>query len=370
MLQLVIATVLLIGGAESDRDQSTDVAPSLKSVSAQPISPEDQLWKEIRALQDETLTSLQQGDWFEAAIRHRQVLLEQLRLYLTLYPGGVHHLKAVKLELNVLHELGGLQGGALEPLCRRVEQYLAEFQADDPVVWEAAYWAILCRRLDRRSPTTRPISASVLTPDLELLEAYRQYLVNYPSSQHVPHMAVRLFEQARQNGDGAEMRRLVEIVEKHFPDHAVSASLAAQWKRRQAVGKPFYLLGRQLAGEELDTRTFVGQPVLIVVWCASDPQAYTRVQEVERFRQTHPDVHVVGVNLDESRKQMKAACAKLGLTWPQINDGLGWANHFVREWGVRGVPHIFVIDRHGRLIGSRTDDTWIDLATAALNPGF
>ena len=368
MIQLVIATVLLVGGVESDRDQSIDITPTLKSVSAQPISPEDSLWKEIHSLQGETLTTQPPGDWFKAAIRHREALLEQLRLYLTLYPGGVHHLEAVKLELTVLHELGGLRGGDLEPLCRRVEQYLAEFQTDDPVVWEAAYWAILCRRLDRRSATTRPISVSVLTPDLELLEAHRQYLLNYPSSEHVPHMAVRLFEQARQNGDENEMRRLVEIVEKHFPEHVVSASLAAQWKHRQAVGKPFHLLGRQLDGEELDTRTFVGQPVLIVVWSASDPRACNRVQEVERFRQTHPDVHVVGVNLDESLEQVRATCAKLDLTWPQINDGLGWANNFVREWGVRTLPHVFVIDRDGRLIGSTENETWQKLATITLNP--
>ncbi len=56
------------------------------------------------------------------------------------------------------------------------------------------------------------------------------------------------------------------------------------------------------------------------------------------------------------------ACRELGLTWRQYNDGMGWANRFVRQWGVRAVPCVFVVDRRGRLAGSSGAAGWRKLA--------
>jgi hypothetical protein len=110
----------------------------------------------------------------------------------------------------------------------------------------------------------------------------------------------------------------------------------------------------------------VGQPILIVVWSSDDERARQCVQRVEEFRRSHPRVRVAGVNLDQTLDETRAACAALDIDWPQFNDGLGRANRFAHQWGAGDVPRVFVIDRRGRLVGSRADETWLDLITAVL----
>lgn len=363
LAEALLPTGALVSGAPPEPPASR--GPGATSEPVRPDSPEEDLWQQILALRAEPATTQPATAWFAAAADRRAALLEKTRLYLTLYPGGNHHAAVVATELATLFELGTLRGGTFGPLCARVQECLHRGSDDDPVVWEAAYWEILCQRLEHAT-TTQPTSAPVLTPDVRLLAAQRDYVARYPRSPHVPRVAALLFEEALKQGDQPEMGRLVAQLEQAFPEHMVTASLAARLRREQAVGSPFRLTFEQSDGTQVDTHELIGRPVLIVVWDSVDAAGLERVRDIERFRRTHPEFHVVGVNLDESRAQMEAAGAKLGLDWPQFNDGLGRANSFARQWGVRRLPCVFVVDRHGRLVGSTADADWPELATAAL----
>ena len=362
----MIVVLLAVGASSPGADPPPSTQPATASAPARSDSPEEKLWQEIVALKTEPPATQPQSAWFEALIRQRQAVAEKARLYLTLYPGGRHHVEAVRVELATLYELGALRGGAYDPLCTRIQEHLHQARPDNPAVWEAAYWDILCcRRLHRGPAVTQPTSAPVRGADDALLAAYWEYVGRYPRSPYVPRMAALLFEHALHTGDEPRMRLLADMLTEGFPDHAITASLEAQWRREQAVGQPFSLAFEQPDGPRVDTREFIGRPVLIVVWTSTDAQAVRCVRSVERFRREHPQVRVVGVNLDMSRAEMTAACEKLGIDWPQFNDGLGPANHFARKWGVRRVPRVFVVDREGRLVGSSEDESWERLAVAA-----
>ena len=362
MFACVLAILWLATSASGDGAPPDAGAPA----SAPAPSPEDVLWQQVLALQAETPTTQPQAAWFESARRQRQAIVEKLRLYLTLYPGGTHRVEAVRLELATLYELCSLDGGDLTRLCARAEEHLHAGGADDPVVWEAAYWQILCRRVARVTASTQPTTQPVLTLDEELLAACWQHVTTYPRSPSVPHMAEVLFEDALKRDDEARVRRLLQLLSDGFPDHATTAALTARWKRHNAVGSPFWLVFEQPDGGPVDTREAIGRPVLIVVWESTDADARRCVSRVELFRGAHDRLDVVGVNLDVSREAMTVACAELGVTWPQFNDGLGPANRFAREWGVRRVPCVFVVDAHGRLAGCAHDDSWEQLALTAL----
>lgn len=343
--------------------------PSAPPAAAPPRAvptPEEALWRRTLALQVEAATTQPLGEWFAATLRQRQALLDGIRLYQTLYPGGAYRTEAVRLELATLYELCVLKGGTLGPLRQRVQEYLRGGGADDPAVWEAAYWDIICRRAVPPAATTLPATAPGLPPDEPLLSAYREYLERYPRSPYVPRLAVLLFEAAQRAGDAPQMQRLVELLERHFAEHAATATLAAQWRREQAVGRPFWITFDRPPEPRVDTRELVGRPVLVLVWSAADADGRRLAQRVEQFRQRHPRLGVVGVNVDMRRAVMTAAVAELGLPWPQFHDGLGLANRFAREWGVRRTPAVFVIDAAGRLAGFCEDDRWERLAAEAL----
>ena len=323
------------------------------------ISPEEELWQSITVLTERAPTTQPSDDWFSVAERQRVALRDRVQLYLTVYPGGAHRDAAIRIELATLFEIGTLRGGALEPLCKRAAQILAA-PPSEAAEHEAAWWRIVCERRGLPAATTRPASQPPRrdATDPALLNAYRDYVRNYPRSRHVPRLATLLFEDAQRRGDRAAAQAAVRHLGTHFPDHAATRALLAEWNREEAVGQPFRVMFRTADGELIDTRQYAGQPLLIVVWAGFDRTARKCVARIEKHRRAHPDVRVVGVNLDETGDQMAAACQDLGISWPQWYDGLGWGAEFARTWGVRRIPWVFVVDREGRLLGSGSDDSW------------
>jgi hypothetical protein len=332
---------------------------------SQPVSRDEALWQEILAANRALSATEPYSQNVEAALRPRRILLERARVYLSAYPGGRRRDEVVRLELKALFEIGTLSGGRYQPLQRQVEEYLRH-PPSPAALYEAAYWKIRCERLARIAASSQPSSAPVTRDDPALHEAYRSYIQQYPSSRYVPRMATELFDAAVAAGDLAEQRRLVDLLGQHFKGHAVTELLAAQLRRHEAVGKPFGLTFQTADGTEIDTAGWKGRPVLIVVWAGFSERSRACVRAIEAFRSQQPDLQVVGVNLDDGERKMTAACDELGLTWPQYNDGMGWANRFARQWGVREVPCAFVVDRRGRLVGSSGAAGWRELALSAL----
>ena len=343
---------------------------------------EEALWQRVAALEQASPATQPYEKWFATAEQNRAALLDHVRLYTTLYPGGAHRDDAIRIELATLFELGTLRGGDLQPLCERVTEYLGA-PPSQAAEHEAAYWEIICQRLWHRLPAcvftdklpvphTQPVAqASSLclhrqdagaTPwpslDADLRAACRVYVERYPRSRHVPRLAGLLFEDAARRGDREDMRAAVECLGTHFPNHAATRAVLGEWNREESVGRSFWLACRTVDGRTLDTREYLGQPVVIVVWAGFDAAARQCVQKIEQFRKAHADLHVVGVSVDETVEATAAAGRELEIDWPQFNDGLGWGNEFVRSWGVTRLPYVFVVDRQGRLAGATAGDGW------------
>ena len=65
-------------------------------------------------------------------------------------------------------------------------------------------------------------------------------------------------------------------------------------------------------------------------------------------------VEFVGVSLDRPRDEggydkLKAFVEKNQLGWPQYYEGKTSASEFAQEWGVQGIPTVFVVDAEGNL---------------------
>lgn len=365
-----VAEVLIACGVVCTLAWASAVGPAQTAASASPgqagsDSREERLWDQIVTLRDRAPTTQPFENWFASALTNKRALAERVRLYLTLYPGGAHRDDAVRLELATLFETASLSGGDYAPLRERVDRYLSS-PPNAAALHEAAYWKILCDRLAGSNTATQPASMPASLPTTEPLEAYRRYVRRYPHSRHVPRLATILFEDAARRGERAEMRELVDLMSRAFPKHLTTEGLAARLRREDATGKLFWLAFRDADGRSVDTRELAGRPVLIVVWAAYDEAARRCASEVEALRREHPELAVVGVNLDATRAAMSAATAELGLDWPQFNDELGRANSFARRWGVRRIPRVFAIDRSGRLVGSASQSEWKRLAFVAL----
>lgn len=350
---------------------------------------DDGLWREICAMRDATPPADRHGaarfDW---EIANSRQLLQRLRSYETLFPGGARRDEAVALEFQTQFDLISLGGAEWDDLCSRVAT-LRRAAPSPAILHEAAYWQMFCDRQAHKhatssAPATAAASApasqaarravtpaqsgpatalvakdSVLTPDDELLAAYRRYCDAFPTSRYVPRLSVQLFEDAQRDGDTPAMRAISERLAANFPDHPFAAQLAGALRRSDAVGRPFWVSFRRVGdGATVDTRTMSGKPVLIVVWAGFDAGARRLVAEVEAFRAQRPEWQIVGINIDATAADCQRSAAHAAIGWPQSNDGRGWGTQFLLDWGIRDAAFVLCIDREGRLRGSAAGAAW------------
>ena len=58
---------------------------------------------------------------------------------------------------------------------------------------------------------------------------------------------------------------------------------------------------------------------------------------------------IVGISFDQQIEKLTAFVEKEKMAWPQYFDGKGWENDFGKEFGITGLPAMWLIDKKGNL---------------------
>ncbi|SCF09561.1 cytochrome c biogenesis protein CcmG, thiol:disulfide interchange protein DsbE [Micromonospora viridifaciens] len=132
------------------------------------------------------------------------------------------------------------------------------------------------------------------------------------------------------------------------------------------------LSGPTLDGGRFDLATARGQVVLINVfasWCGPCRDELPLLVEAERRWSPH-GLRLVGLNVRDGAEAVRALLAETratGLTVLPDPDGTRSV-----EWGVRGVPETFVVDRDGRIVERQrgvVTPAWLEQRVAPLLSG-
>ncbi|MBL8878513.1 MAG: hypothetical protein JNG88_05275 [Phycisphaerales bacterium] len=349
---------------------------------AQSQSPDEALWHQIEAARKAPVSTQPYDDWFVAQRAACESLAQRLRTYLTLYPGGPHRDEAATLELQSLFDIGCLSDGKLSELRVRAEEHLRSPLS--PVCeQEAAYWLMICRRRDRAA-TTPPAALPLELLDVNLADEYHSYVMAYPAARRTPRLATLVLDAALARDDPAAMREMANLLEMHFPSHANTAYCRGSVRRFEQVGRQFEYSMSTIAHGRQDGKTLRGRPIVIVVWLAQEdrnvrsaiattrPSGYRErelaLRDLVAFAREHPLVSIVGVPIADSVSAVREATTAAGIDWPQHFDERGWAGEFVRHWGVRTAPFVFVIDAKGVLRAATDGAGWRAAANEAAAP--
>jgi thiol-disulfide isomerase/thioredoxin len=104
-----------------------------------------------------------------------------------------------------------------------------------------------------------------------------------------------------------------------------------------------------LRGEKVDLASLKGKVVLIdfwATWCGPCRQVMPDV--VATYKEYRDrGFEIIGISLDKDQAQLEQYLKDMGMTWPQYYDGLGWNNKLAQRFGIRGIPHIVLIDKNG-----------------------
>jgi peroxiredoxin len=122
--------------------------------------------------------------------------------------------------------------------------------------------------------------------------------------------------------------------------------------RLDSFGKPMTLQFTAVDGREVDLAQMRGKVVLVDFWgtrCGPCVAELPRVKEAfERFH--GQGFEVVGISCDTQRKELEEYVKQQGISWPQYFDGKQQSdNKFTVEFGIDGIPHMFLVDRKGFL---------------------
>lgn len=354
---LLITGVLTIG---------TPVASAQDVHRPTAIGREEELWQQIVAKGQPIVDIYPFDTWFQRALQRRRELLEQIRLYLTLYPGGAHRDEILRAELRTRFDLAVLGAADFSGVCTRATELINRLSGTD-IEADAAFWLLTCRQ--QAASAERAAEAPLLGVDDALLEAHREFFRRYPRSRHTPTVACMLFAAAEQAPDPTAMREILRQMRQEFPNHADTLFLAGRYRRWAERSEPVWPTLRVLAGGLLDPAPFAGHPVVFVVWAGFDAASRDLVTILERYRGVHEDIQMIGIAIDATAAEVRAAADELGVPWPQAHDGLGWGGEFVRFWGIEQIPCVMVLDASGCLAGFADADTWQPLLEQVLVEG-
>ncbi|GIU94052.1 MAG: hypothetical protein KatS3mg012_0509 [Gaiellaceae bacterium] len=116
----------------------------------------------------------------------------------------------------------------------------------------------------------------------------------------------------------------------------------------QRQGDPVSFSGTDpITGKEVSLADYAGTPLVITVWGSWCPGCNAEAEDLRRFAEEHPEVQVVGVNLQDSTSGARAFYARWGWTHPSVSDPDGAISFSL---GLQGTPTTFFTDREHRIV--------------------
>jgi thiol-disulfide isomerase/thioredoxin len=144
----------------------------------------------------------------------------------------------------------------------------------------------------------------------------------------------------------------------------VGEQIKGERKMRAAVGKPVELAGTQVDGTPFTTKDWKGKVIFVDFWATWCGPCLAELPRVKKAYLEHhaKGLEILGVSCDRDIDDLKGFLAKnKDMPWPQLYDAkknpeLQW-NPLAKEWGINGIPTMFLIDKKGilRSVEARKD---------------
>lgn len=147
-------------------------------------------------------------------------------------------------------------------------------------------------------------------------------------------------------------------VHAYFHSHPEQFKLWARGflNRLDSYNKPISMQFTAVDGREVDLSKMRGHVVLVDFWSTGCGPCRAELPKVNAAYQKFHDqgFEVIGVSCDTDKETLRRFLKKSGYPWPQYFDGKQQGdNKFTTEFGIDGIPHMFLIDKKGLL---RFDD--------------
>lgn len=178
-----------------------------------------------------------------------------------------------------------------------------------------------------------------------------QFLTEYPTAPDAAEVMLQLAIAQEFAGQDDDAKKWYTRAAKDFPDSPAGKKASGAQFRLDCEGKKLAFTGQGLSGSPVNMANFRGKAVVIQYWTTHSDQAKSDMTILKDLIAKYGrSFAVIGVSLDNSRKELDSYLAQAKLPWTQVFEEGGLDSPPANQLGILTVPTMILVDQQGKVI--------------------
>ncbi len=208
----------------------------------------------------------------------------------------------------------------------------------------AEYW----RKMQDPKATTAKIQAEIQSQWLKNLE---DFIAEYPTVPDAAEAMLQLAIAQEFAGQDDDAKKWYARAVMEFPETSAGKKALGAQKRLECEGKVLAFSAQGLSGSPVNLANFRGKVTLIQFWSTHSDQAKNDMVAIkELIAKYGRSFAVIGVSLDNNRKELDYYLAQAKLSWVLVFEEGGLDSPPANQLGILTVPSMILVDQQGKVV--------------------